>query len=225
MPDTLITNLTSGNPAQSGDELVINRGGADRKVTAGSIAALASGGGLPLQLPIQDGAYYSSPGDELGSFSLGDWGPDYLFAIPVIFGEARTWTKIGINCTSENAGDVMRLGIYADNGGTPVGGALVLDAGEVDLSTTGEKEKDISQALAGFEYVWLAGLLNGSTALITGINNSTLWSWVGGRTSPTGRATFELGFIQAYGALPATFPSADDGSASIKPYIWLRTGV
>src|SRR6185369_1029277 len=43
MPNTKITNLTAGNPAQSGDEIPINRGGLDRKITAGSIAALASG--------------------------------------------------------------------------------------------------------------------------------------------------------------------------------------
>jgi hypothetical protein len=42
MADAKITDLTTGNPAQSGDELPINRAGADRKVTAGSIAALAT---------------------------------------------------------------------------------------------------------------------------------------------------------------------------------------
>jgi hypothetical protein len=43
MADSKITDLTTGNPAQSGDEIPINRGGLDRKVTAASIAALTTG--------------------------------------------------------------------------------------------------------------------------------------------------------------------------------------
>jgi hypothetical protein len=42
MADTKISALTSGNPAQSGDEIPIARTGANYKITAGSIAALAS---------------------------------------------------------------------------------------------------------------------------------------------------------------------------------------
>ena len=41
MANTKITDLTSGNPAQTGDEIPINRSGNDRKITAGSIASLA----------------------------------------------------------------------------------------------------------------------------------------------------------------------------------------
>jgi trimeric autotransporter adhesin len=45
MADTKISALTSGNPAQSGDEIPIARSGANYKVTAASIAALGGGGG------------------------------------------------------------------------------------------------------------------------------------------------------------------------------------
>lgn len=45
MADVKISALTSGNPAQSGDEIPIARSGANYKVTAGSIAALGGGGG------------------------------------------------------------------------------------------------------------------------------------------------------------------------------------
>lgn len=38
---TKITDKTIGDPAQSGDELPINRAGVDYKITAGSVAALA----------------------------------------------------------------------------------------------------------------------------------------------------------------------------------------
>jgi hypothetical protein len=36
MPNSLITNLIDGSPVQAGDELVINRGGLDRKLIVGS---------------------------------------------------------------------------------------------------------------------------------------------------------------------------------------------
>ena len=42
MADTKISALTSGDPAQSGDEIPIARSGANYKVTAGSVAALAT---------------------------------------------------------------------------------------------------------------------------------------------------------------------------------------
>lgn len=45
MADVKISALTSGNPAQSGDEIPIARSGANYKVTAASIAALGGGGG------------------------------------------------------------------------------------------------------------------------------------------------------------------------------------
>jgi hypothetical protein len=47
MANLKISQLTSGNPAQSGDQIPINRGGANFSITASSIAALASGGSAP----------------------------------------------------------------------------------------------------------------------------------------------------------------------------------
>ena len=44
MADTKISALTSGNPAQSTDEIPIARSGANYKITAGSIASLAAAG-------------------------------------------------------------------------------------------------------------------------------------------------------------------------------------
>jgi hypothetical protein len=44
MANSKISALTSGNPAQSGDEIPIARGGANYKITAGSIASLSGNG-------------------------------------------------------------------------------------------------------------------------------------------------------------------------------------
>lgn len=43
MADLKISQLTGGDPAQSGDEIPINRSGSNFKITAGSVAALAAG--------------------------------------------------------------------------------------------------------------------------------------------------------------------------------------
>jgi len=61
MADTLITNLSTGDPAQSSDELVANRGGSDVKLTAGSIAALATPAGSDTQIQYNNaGAFGAS---------------------------------------------------------------------------------------------------------------------------------------------------------------------
>lgn len=44
MPSQKISQMTSGNPAQSGDIIPIDRSGSNLSITAGSIAALASSG-------------------------------------------------------------------------------------------------------------------------------------------------------------------------------------
>ena len=44
MANTKISALTSGNPAQSGDLLPIDRSGVNYSITAGSIAALGFAG-------------------------------------------------------------------------------------------------------------------------------------------------------------------------------------
>lgn len=69
---------------------------------------------------------------------------------------ATTFDRIGCDVTTAGeASSVMRLGIYADNNGTP--GALILDAGTVTTATTGIKTITISQKLAPGRY-WLAAL-------------------------------------------------------------------
>jgi hypothetical protein len=226
MPDTLITDLTSGNPAQSGDELVINRGGADRKVTAGSIAALASGG-LPLQLPIRDGRYYAPLTMRItDSPTTTDTFNGLIVAVPFIASEAKTWNRIGINCVDGSAGIGVRIGIYSSAAnGLP--DALLVDSGELDFSSSGNKEATISQALSANTLYWLA-LVAESSAVATFLNFSTgadeaLLFY--GASDGSGASASEVRGTQAYGALPATFPAATITDSSTPPYIWLRTGV
>lgn len=56
MPDLKISQLTDGNPAQSNDQIPINRGGANFRITAGSISNLgveqSDVGTNPNQIPL-----------------------------------------------------------------------------------------------------------------------------------------------------------------------------
>jgi hypothetical protein len=58
------------------------------------------------------------------------------------------------------ASNTYRLGIYQDNG-SGVPGALILDAGTIDASTTGQKSITISQSLSGL--IWLAAVEQGGS--------------------------------------------------------------
>jgi hypothetical protein len=84
---------------------------------------------------------------------------DTLVHVPFYAIEGETFDRIGINVTTLQASGLARLGIYESAAdGTP--GALVLDAGTVDCSTTGAKEITISQALTADTWYWLAIVLN-----------------------------------------------------------------
>jgi len=80
-------------------------------------------------------------------------GGDNIFYIPIWIDVDSTFTRIYIYVTTAGTG-VARLGIYNEADGKP--SSLVLDAGTVDVSTTGSKYIDISQSLTGGKYYYLA---------------------------------------------------------------------
>jgi len=80
-----------------------------------------------------------------------------LMAMPIGIGNSVTLDRICCNIgVGGTAGSVVRLGLYADDGmGSP--GALILDAGTINGTTTGAHEITISQALTA-GWVWVAGV-------------------------------------------------------------------
>lgn len=133
---------------------------------------------------------------------------DKLYAYPLAIARALTIDRLAIYVFSEVAGNA-RLGIYNDNGSV-YPGSLLLDAGEVDVSSTGLKEIIISQALTKGLY-WLALLCNAGPTIYKGAM----------AFSPLGRSNTSLAPIYShysksgitYGALPDPFPSG----ASLTP--------
>ena len=193
----------------------------------------SAGGGLPLQMPIADGRYYSAPyfGRSADSVLVDDLSGQVV-AIPFICSEAKTWAEIGVECNNSGAGDGARLGIYANNGGKP--GALIVDAGEVTFDTTGSKTITISTALAANTYYWLAieVFISDDTAEISGLNsnNATLQHFIFGRQFSPVSGDITMAYVSkpTYGVLPDPF-AADPGDILFTnggtPFIWLRTGV
>lgn len=76
-----------------------------------------------------------------------------LYAVPFHVGDSQSFDRIAVANVTGVATAVLRVGIYADSNGVP--GALIVDAGTIDLSTgTGIKAVTISQTLSG--KVWVA---------------------------------------------------------------------
>lgn len=223
---TMATNRLLGRTTASAGAIEEISVGSGLSLSGGSLSA--SGGGLPLQLPIQDGRYYSSPlGGAVVSNGLGGAGAlDTIWAIPVLFTHDITWTRIGIGVDTLDASGNARLGIYADSNGYP--GALVLDAGQVSCAVADEVEATISRALSANTWYWLAIAFDGSDALISGVTtvDSPLATYILGaedyfQIQAQGSIPFAT---HTYGALPASFPAAD-GFETTAPHIWLRKGV
>jgi hypothetical protein len=151
-----------------------------------------------------------------------------LYAVPIEILTPTTFTKIGINVTTGATGSPVmgRLGIYKDHKGVP--GALVVDAGEVDVTSVsgaGGTEATISKTLFG--RYWLAVIFESASSLQITLQSSASTN-VGdyGAEGPVGGANVLRPSV-TYGPLPSTYPSVTSASfdtANI-PRIWLRAGV
>jgi hypothetical protein len=141
---------------------------------------------------------------------------------PIWFSTSCTVDRISIRVeTAGGAGSVIRLGIYAAlNNMLP--GNLILDAGTVDATTTGNKEITISQALAAGVY-YLSAVAQGSatTPVVAGRSGNIFPSF---NESANMNQNSQGGITQSgiSGALPAS-PTNSFGSAnSIKPAVSVR---
>ena len=133
--------------------------------TAGATGATGPTGatgavGGDVFLPFRSGFYYSTPITSKGSasYSAGD-----LHATPIYIGKATTFNQIAMHCTGVG-GTNARLGIYNDGGGFP--STLLVDAGSVATTATGDQTITISQILGPGVY-WLAIAMQGGSGTFT----------------------------------------------------------
>jgi hypothetical protein len=107
---------------------------------------------------------YIAPPDGWGTGFL--TGVGYLRCKQLSIPTTITVDRIAVNIQAAgSAGAVVRLGIYESNNGVP--GALILDAGTVDATSTGTKTITISQTLAA-GYYYLAAVGQGQGSQVTG---------------------------------------------------------
>jgi hypothetical protein len=107
----------------------------------------------PYPLPRISGWYYDG---SLASYATGtsSLAANTVMYLPFLVGAAITVDRILIEVTTAGASNVV-LGIFNDTGACAPG-TVLLDAGVVDPSTTGNKEATVSQALAAGTLYWLA---------------------------------------------------------------------
>lgn len=196
--------------------------------------AASAGSATPsdFQPAIVTNNYYLSPYATPTSSTDDTIDADVLRAFPIHFSHTVTWTRIGlyIATPSGSAVEKVRLGIYS-SGADNLPSALVVDSGELGLNSSGEVEATISASLQANTLYWIASLTNdpGTTTVVSKTaSGGSSQAYAQDRTIfMTGTPTFTYGISayvsasQAYGALPATFPTpARDGSSL--PLIWLR---
>jgi len=177
-------------------------------------------------------ANLGAPGIAVTPFA-GTWWPNYaqsadvltitptvgqLHAYPIVVTATHTYVALGLFSVAPGTTGIMRVGIYADNGGTPVGGALVLDAGTIAIVINGNT-KAISQSLAPGVY-WLVtvsqqtGGIGPTFAGDVGSPNSPVFGSSNNHVGATGAGGF-LSTSTAFGSgtLPGTFPAGAAGNA------------
>lgn len=147
-----------------------------------------------------------------------------LYGLPFIVGESETFTRIGVEVTTLSAGN-GRLGIYNMVDGVPTD--LVLDAGEIDTGSTGNKEVTISLALTAGIYC-VACVFDATPNVRRHQNGSNQIARhiLGAATPATVASNQEIAFYAAhtYGALPDPFGSityADENTPALFA-VWLR---
>jgi hypothetical protein len=128
-----------------------------------------------------------------------------MYAVPFICPKAITLDRIGVYVSTLST-TTARLGIYADNGNC-YPGALLLDAGTIDVTATGAKTITISQALSANTLYWLVIICAATPAIycipVAGVIN------VLGTSNALGTAqNAGLYVAQTYGSLPSTFPAS-----------------
>lgn len=130
------------------------------------------------------------------------------FCVPV----ATTFNRIGIRVATGATGKI-RLGVYSDNGGTPTGGGLLLDSGEIDTAVAEDKEVVINLTLAAGWY-WLA-IFSNTTATLRGlgaVSSPALLGFTGVNvTSLHNRASITA----TYGPLPNPCPAVTLESGTV----------
>lgn len=134
-----------------------------------------------------------------------------LFAFLFCVSGTRSYDRIGVKVATLEAGKKIRLGIYEHDAENRWPGALILDAGTIDVSTAGNKEIVIDQRLTA-GYYFLAWVGDGSTYRLQGASDLGISGpissghWSAGSMSGKAGARIDGQSAAVAGGLPDPFP-------------------
>jgi len=163
--------------------------------------------------------YYTSGMNTKNSADVIALSANFLYTTPFFVGSVSTFDRIAAWITIAAAGSSMHLGIY-DSNANNLPGSLVLDAGTVNTSTTLFKEINIDQELAAGLY-WTC-LLASANITIKGLIQYGSDGMIGFSSTNFDLVPGYFTASQAFGALPATFPSPLTNGTLKIPSIALR---
>jgi len=152
---------------------------------------------------IRTGEYFYNIGAGTTIALIANW----LYALPLLLARDITVDRIAIEVTTAGAADTdARLGIYSD--GTNIQpGALLLDAGTVDVDSIGIKEITISQVLTKGR--WWLGIVSDGTPTVAGVlREYGATTGMGIASSNFRRKNGSVYVAHSYAALPDPFGSA-----------------
>lgn len=145
---------------------------------------------------------------------------DRIYYIPYIAVPDITYNRIGLYVFSGSAG-TMRIGIYEADSSTGGPGTLVLDAGTVSTTSTGEKEITISQALPNTKY--FIAIIGDSFPTLYNFNSLVSPKLMGSSSAiSTGHTFLYKSAAGEHTALSSTALTGLTGSNSNYPVVWLR---
>lgn len=170
------------------------------------------------------GNYYSSFMTGAAQTTQSIAAANSLRAFPLYISKASRFDRIAVRVTTAGTGTTpkVRLGIYKDNGNV-YPGKLVLDAGEVDVNTTGVKELTIDTTLPEGLY-WLV-LVGQDTAslVVAATSNTSHYPIVGYESDLSGTPLHAWAHVQTYGSLPDNYPTGSPTGWTLHiPLIALR---
>lgn len=141
------------------------------------------------------------------TFASASQGVDQLRSVPFISGAGGAIDTIAFEVVTGGAvGAVGRVGIYEATSDTNLyPGALVVDSGQFDCTTTGVKSATISATLKPNTLYWFAYHLGGATSTLRLLNTTSTPNVMGFGAALGGSSRSGLTGAQAYGALPATY--------------------
>lgn len=207
MPDLKISQLTDGNPAQSADQIPINRSGTNFRVTAGSIAALDAVAAFlttPSWWTSGDGSMFAYDPGNTGVFGTGTGNQIKFWMIRIP--QPIQVSKMSVALSVTEASALVGYGIYSADGTTKL-----FSWDSMDVSTTGSGgSKNITLGspvvLPAGVYIVACGNSNAGNTASTGGAYSTRGSsaagdpWNNNGTIRTGVAANPM----VAGAMPAS---------------------